>query len=92
MEVVISTFGFIGALLLAICSAPLALEAVAKGKSSMTEAPVFMWIWWWGEILSVIYVIGELNSDKIMLMNYGFNIFCVSIVLYYMYNPRSDSE
>jgi len=81
----IESFGWLGGLLLATCGAPMAWQSHKQGHSDGI-AKGFLWMWFWGEIFVLIYVLPQLLYP--LIINYGFNIVLVLIVLKYKYYPR----
>ena len=78
--------GYTGAILLAICGLPQAIQAWqeghARGINSLTAA-----MWFWGEIFIIIYVLP--TSDIPLLFNYLCNLVIISTIVYYKLRPRS---
>ena len=89
----IELIGYVAALLLAACGAPLAVEAMWRGKSSMSETLgtiLFVWMWFIGELMMITYVGAEIGHDPVLFLNYGLNIGITGIILYYIYFPRKS--
>lgn len=87
--------GYLGSILLAACGWPLAFDALQKGRTVMgneLSTRVFMWIWFWGEFFTMTYVGGKIGLDPVLFLDYTLNIAAVTIVLYFIYFPRSDNE
>lgn len=81
----IELLGWIGALLLATCGAPMAWQSYKQGHSEGISAG-FLWMWFFGEVLVLIYVLPQLLYP--LILNYGFNIILVAIVIKYKYRPK----
>ena len=76
----INAVGILGAILLALCGAPQAYMSF-KNKHSDGVSTSFALMWFFGEVMMLIYVAQSL--DWILIGNYVFNIFLVGIILYY---------
>lgn len=85
---VIDIIGYIGNGLLMLCGAPLAISAFKTKKVKVD--PVFIFMWYIGEILAAIYVMLKFGWAIPLLMNYFFNIFAISVVIYYMYWGQNE--
>ena len=73
-------FGWIGAALLAICGAPLAIQAIRQ-KDIDTNI-VFLLSWYFGEIITLVYVFLQYGFEWPLLFNYGLNIIFITRVLF----------
>lgn len=73
--------GLLGSLLLALCGLPLVLTAIRTKKSNDNLS--FLLLWFFGEIFSVFYALTNVGFSWPLLLNYGFNIIFITIVLYY---------
>jgi uncharacterized protein with PQ loop repeat len=81
MELIITLTGLLGALLLAVCGLPQAIQSF-KTKTSSGVNGAFLFMWGVGEILLTVYVLGT-TKDPILLMNYIFNIILIGVIAYY---------
>ena len=91
----VELLGLTGNGLLALCGLPLAFTSIITGKTEVTDSPggtMFIWMWWWGEILSLLYNVGALGFDPYLTINYGINIVSVTTILFYTYNPRGENK
>ena len=77
--------GWIGGFLLATCGTPLAWDSVKNGHSAGISW-TFLWMWFIGEILVLIYIFPQFLWP--LIINYSFNIVLISIILWYKFNPR----
>ena len=77
--------GWLGGIFLAICGVPLAWQSYRDGHSHGISQG-FLWLWFAGEALTLIYVLPKL--DWPLIFNYGFNILLIFVVLRYRYFPR----
>lgn len=78
-------FGWIGAVLLAFCGLPQAIESFKKGSSyGVTWGLISMWLL--GEVFTLFYVYPK--SDLPLLFNYFVNILFILIIGYYKIFPR----
>lgn len=78
----IKTIGWFSSLLLALCGAPQAYQSYVQGHSNGVSL-IFIVMWLFGEIGCLIYVYYQHRSAKPLLLNYGLNIFFISVILYY---------
>lgn len=85
----IETIGYISAILFAGCGFPQALLSWKAGHSRGISAAM-LWMWFWGEILAIIYVIGKIGFDKPLLLNYTVNIVFLVIILKFKYQERRN--
>jgi len=72
--------GYAGSILLAICGAPEALKAHRNKECTLTWT--FLLMWFFGELLTLVAIINDAPLGYLIL-NYGANIFFISIMLYY---------
>jgi uncharacterized protein with PQ loop repeat len=79
--------GYIGSIMLAICGLPQAIESF-KTKSSEGLTWGFLGLWFFGEILTFIYVLPKM--DLPLLINYSANIIFLAIIIYYKINPKKS--
>lgn len=79
--------GWLSTIFLGACGIPLSLAALWVGEDYTPR--LFLWTWYIGEILGVIYCL-HLGSLP-LLANYGFNTLLITPVLYYNYFPRSKA-
>lgn len=79
--------GWVGSILFSICAVPQAYTCY-KQKHANGLSGVFIWMWFWGEILTIIYVWPSKNMP--LLFNYIFNLACLLIIIYYKYNNRGN--
>lgn len=49
-----------------------------------------MWMWLVGEVMSLIYVVASTHDEPLwpLIVNYGFNLILVLIIIKYIYLPR----
>jgi len=79
--------GWVGSILFAISAIPQAWKSYKDGHSDGISAS-FLWMWFCGEILVMIYTIPKLLWP--LLFNYTFNIILLIIILTYKYFPRKN--
>jgi uncharacterized protein with PQ loop repeat len=77
--------GWIGTICLAICGLPQLFKSVREGHSEGISH-AFLWLWFWGEISYIIYVLFK-DFDTIQLCNYALNIIVVIVLIYFKYFP-----
>jgi uncharacterized protein with PQ loop repeat len=73
------TIGYLGGLLLAICSIPEVIRTL-KDKRCHLGWP-FLSLWFFGEVFMIIYALNL--WDFPLIFNYAFNIVLVSIMLFF---------
>ena len=78
MEIV----GWIGSILFAVCGIPQAVKSY-KEKHSDGVSLSFILLWLFGEIFSLIYVMGK--DLPPILCNYVVNLVCIFIILRYKF-------
>jgi uncharacterized protein with PQ loop repeat len=82
----LDTIGWFGAILFAVCGIPQAWQCWKQGNAN-GMAWVFLLCWFFGELLTIVYVIPK--RDLPLLFNYTINLVCLLIILYYKIRPRS---
>jgi uncharacterized protein with PQ loop repeat len=90
-DIVIQIFGWIGQLLLGLCAAPQAIQSF-KTRTSNGINPLFIIMWFCGELLSLVYVLFSLSNALPIIMNYSVNLVFVSIILYYNVYPQNNNK
>jgi uncharacterized protein with PQ loop repeat len=76
----LDNIGWIGSIMLAFCGLPQAIESY-KTKSSEGLTWGFLFMWFIGEIFTIIYVFPKM--DLPLLFNYSANLVFLSIIIYY---------
>ena len=77
--------GWIGSILFAVCTIPQAIDSYKRGNSDgLTWA--FLLMWFFGEILTLVYIIPKL--DYPLIFNYTSNLLCLLIILWFKIKPR----
>lgn len=75
--------GYVGGILLAICGFPLAWQSYKNKYNDINK--LFLWIWYLGEWLTLIYILLKHGLDIPLFINYSLNIIFITVVLYYRY-------
>lgn len=83
----IDLIGWVASALFTLCAAPQAYQCWRNGHADGISRP-FIWMWFIGEILIQIYVLGKHGLDLPLLTNYWGNTIFVAIILKFMYYPR----
>lgn len=83
----VEQLGYIGALMLAICALPQAIMSLREGNSYGLSHG-FLWLWYLGEIFTIVYIIDKLGTSGPLFLNYATNIGLITIIMYYKYFPR----
>ena len=86
----IETIGWIGAALFALCGAPQAYLSYKQGHSDGVSHGL-LWMWFWGEVLTMIYVFVKHGLDLPLMMNYTINIIFVMVIIKYKYWRRIET-
>ena len=80
--------GWVGATMFAMCAVPQAWMCF-KQKHAEGISWMFLMMWFWGEVLSFVYVF---PSGKLpLLVNYIFNFLLLLVILYYKKWPKYDT-
>lgn len=74
----------IGSVLLAVCSIPLAAEAVHTPSTARSINGYFLHTWMLGEVLTSVYVIHQ--GYWVLLINYAVNLIGLTIVYVVRYS------
>jgi uncharacterized protein with PQ loop repeat len=75
--------GWIGGICLSLCALPQAIK-VYREKNADGTSHLMLWLWMFGEILTLIYVLFAKFSLPLIL-NYSLNIVFVAVIFYYKY-------
>lgn len=82
------TIGWIGNILFAICAIPQVVKTY-KTKRTKDLSVLFLWLWFFGELLTFIYiVVGDIEARSLHLplyLNYIINIVLASFLVYAKY-------
>lgn len=87
----IEAIGWLSGILFACCGLPQAVLSYKSGNSRGISAGM-LWMWFWGEILAIIYVLSKIGFDKPLLFNYTINVLFILVILKYKYFERSNDE
>ena len=87
----IEVFGYIGAALFAFCGLPQAIKSYRDGHAEGL-AHLFLWMWFFGEVLTITYVYAKHGPDLPLIGNYSFNLILVIFIMRYKYFPRTLIE
>jgi len=77
--------GWLGAVFLAICGVPQAFKSYKEGNSYGLSW-IFILLWFFGEVLILIYILPNMMIP--LILNYSLNIIIVMIILWYKCFPR----
>lgn len=72
--------GWAGSVLFAFCGLPQAIQCFKTGHSRGLNW-AFLLAWFFGEILTIVYVLPKM--DVPLLFNYGFNLLILIVILRY---------
>lgn len=81
--------GWLGNVLLALCSLPLAWQAYRNGNTDVSL--LFLWTWLLGELCAFAYAL-SLTGGLPIALNCAINIFGTSVVMRYRLRPRVRKE
>lgn len=87
---IVELLGWLGAICFAICGLPQTTKVVKDGHGDGLSKP-FLWLWFWGEILTLVYVCIDKFSWP-LFFNYAVNLTFLSIMLKYNYFPVVKHE
>ena len=79
--------GWIGSVAFAVCGLPQAWECYRNG-SAQGISPVFVALWFIGEVCYVISVLMKFGWVSWMMFNYIANIFSITIIVIYLIKDR----
>ena len=82
----LDTIGLLGVLFFAACAVPQAILSYRQGHSEGLSV-VFLLLWTFGEIFTLIYVFAKLQ-DLLLMINYAGNLVLLSIIWRYKLFPR----
>ena len=86
----VDLLGWLGAAFLAVCSFPQTLRNIKEG-SARNLSPYFIWLWFFGEVFTLAYVLLGSFSWQ-LFFNYGLNLTFSVILLKLYYFPRKLYE
>ena len=84
----VSLLGYIGAALFAFCSLPQSIECIRQGHAEGIN-PLFIWMWFLGEVITALYVYLKHGFDIPLIGNYLINIVFLLIIVKFLYFPRN---
>ncbi len=82
----IEVIGWVGSILFALCAVPQAWQSWKNKHSDGLTWP-FLLMWFFGEILTIIYV-SQKNDVIPLLTNYYLNIVLLVIIIWYRLFPQ----
>jgi uncharacterized protein with PQ loop repeat len=85
----VEAIGIIGAIAFALSPAPQSYKCWKQGHSH-GFSHTMLWLWLVGEVCTIIYVALSLGWVPILLLNYAFNLLCLSVIMWYRYIPRKS--
>ena len=83
--------GWIGSVCLAFSGMPQAYKCWRQGHARGLSFPTLS-LWFIGEVCYVIATIGEFGMVAWLLFNYILNLVCISVMLWYWFQPRRENE
>ena len=85
MDTSVEVIGWMGSILFSICGVPQVIKTF-KTKRADDLSHMFLWFWFLGEILTLIYIvytdIQKENYHFPLYFNYIFNLIIVSYLIY----------
>ena len=82
-------FGWIGQMMLLVCSLPQAYMSWKNGHSNGLSR-LMIWLWGGGMFFSVFYFIAEAKTPAII--NYTFNLAVWGVIAWYHHFPRKTTS
>ena len=82
-EIVVESFGFVGGIMLSICSVPEAIKSYQEKRCDIGWG--MLWLWFGGEIGLLVYESKTMALPR--LINYFLNLLCIIVLLYYKKYP-----
>ena len=82
-DLVIDSFGFIGGIMLSICSIPEAVKSYREKVCHIGWGMLLLWLG--GEIGLLVYEVKTMALPR--LINYFLNLLCILVLIYYKKNP-----
>ena len=80
--------GTFGVALLALCAMPQAIVSYMTGTSRGISA-MFLSMWFFGELFTLIYVMGNETPDLLLAANYAANLLALCVVVWFYLFPRA---
>lgn len=81
--------GWLGSALFCLCGLPQAWHSY-KNKNSHGVTWAFLWMWFFGEILTFIYVLPSMMLP--LLLNYAINFLFLLVILWYKFRPEFEDK
>lgn len=81
------TIGWIGSILFSLCVLPQSMQCYRQGHARGVNS-LFLWLWFWGEIFTTIYVVNVIGPDGPLLFNYAANFLCLLVILKFKHWER----
>ena len=82
-ELVIESFGFVGGIMLSICSIPEAIKSYREKKCDIGWGMLLLWLG--GEIGLLVYEVKTMALPR--LINYFLNLLCILVLVFYKKSP-----
>jgi len=82
--------GWIGSICFAVCAIPQVLKCIRHGNADGLS-PLFLLLWFTGEVCYIIAVLMEFGWVDWMLTNYIVNFVCLCWIIRYKFWPRRSS-
>lgn len=83
----IEFIGIIGAICFSICAAPQALVCYKQGHAQGLNK-LTLWLWFVGEVSTIVYVLETIGWDSILMSNYIINLLFLIIIIKFAYWER----
>lgn len=87
----VDILGYIASFLFASCAAPQAYKSYKDGHSNGLSH-TFLWLWFTGEILAIVYVLFKYVWDGPLMFNYLLNFTFLLILMYYKYRGENKND
>lgn len=83
----LEAFGWVGAVLLALCAIPEVVSAFINKRCGLTWG--FLIVWYLGEWFTFFPVLLKIKTP-FLLFNYGFNIILISYLIYIKFKQKKE--
>ena len=80
IDVLFKFIGIVSTICFTLSSIPELVNTIKQGYVGVATGTLYLWFF--GELTAILYVLHK-DQDKIQLTNYVFNLFIVSILLYF---------
>lgn len=83
----IDLIGWLASICFAVCGLPQAIESWKHGHS-IGVSSLFLWLWFSGEVLMMLYIPNKHGWDWPLMLNLILNTSFICVIIWYKYFPR----